>query len=68
LCICNQEETTTNNLEIGIEERVGEERREEKSEEEDRVNNTLQGRVPVPISPTPSSHLGGNSLRLRMVD
>jgi hypothetical protein len=55
-------------LDIGIEARVGEERREEKSEEEDRVNNTLQGRVLVPISTTPSSHLRGNSLRLRMVD
>jgi hypothetical protein len=41
---------------IGVEEeRVVEERREDMSEEEDKVNNTSQGRVSVPRSPTTSS-------------
>jgi hypothetical protein len=44
---------------IGVEEeRVVEERREDMSEEEDEVNNTSQGRVSVPRSPTMSSQFG----------
>jgi hypothetical protein len=36
------------------------------SEEEDEVNNTLWGRVSVPISPTTSSQSRGHNTRLRM--
>jgi hypothetical protein len=55
LHICNQEKITTNSVAIGVEERVGEERTKDKSEEEDKVNNTSQGRVSITRSPTPSS-------------
>jgi hypothetical protein len=40
-CIFNQEETTTDSREIGVEEREEEERSEKASEEEGEVNNTL---------------------------
>jgi hypothetical protein len=79
LCICNQEERTTDNAEIGVdeerttdnveigvdEERVSRIRREETSEEEDEFNNTSQRRVSIPTSPTTSNHLGGYETRLR---
>jgi hypothetical protein len=56
LCICNQEERTTNNAMIGVvEERMVEERSEEMSEEEDEVNNTSLERISIPRSPTTSS-------------
>jgi hypothetical protein len=51
---------------IGVEARVGEERREAMSEEEDEVNATSPGRVSVPRSQTPNSQFGGHSSRLRM--
>jgi hypothetical protein len=68
LHICNQEERTIDNEVIGVEERVGEERREATSEEEDKVSATSPRRVSVPRSQTPNSQFRGNSSRLRMVN
>jgi hypothetical protein len=68
LHISNQEERTTNSIIIGVEARVGEDRREETSEEEDEVNNTLQGKISVPRYPTPSIQSGQHSVRVRMVN
>jgi hypothetical protein len=51
---------------IGVGERVGEERREATSEEEDEVNATFRVRVSVLRYLIPNSQVGGKSLRLRM--
>jgi hypothetical protein len=45
LHIYSQEERTIDNMMIGVEARVGEERREATSEEEDIINATSLGRV-----------------------
>jgi hypothetical protein len=59
LCICNQEEITTNSEAIGtkeiVGERVGGDKREETSEEEGEVSVTSPRTVSVLRIPTPSS-------------
>jgi len=65
LRICEQEERTTYNTEIRVEEeRIAERRREDMTEEEGKFNNTLQGRVSIPISLTTSSQSGGHKTKL----
>jgi hypothetical protein len=72
VCVCNQEERTTDSEAIGIGER-GEEKVEgdigEKTiEEEGEVSATSPKRVTVLRTLTPSSRIGGVSLRLKMVN
>jgi hypothetical protein len=53
--MCIQVEITIDNEVIGVEEIVGEERRESTSEEEDEVSTTSLGRVSIPISQPPNN-------------
>jgi len=66
LQICNQEEIKIDSEAIGIGERVGEERREEMSEEEGEVSATSPRQVSVLRILTTNSHSKGFSSRLRM--
>jgi hypothetical protein len=66
LCICTQEERTTGNPTIGVEEGVGEVSRECMSEEEDKFYDTSQGILSVSIYLIVSSNSRRKSTRLRI--
>jgi hypothetical protein len=68
LRICNQEERKTYSEAFGVGERGEEDRREETSEEEGKVNATLPRRVSIVRSLTTNSQVKGFCLRVTMVN